>query len=285
MYIFIPKLGEMDKTEIEKLKSAMVEKLVDLSNDNPKFVRPYMRKLVDIEFGRDHRKCISDIRKNWRRHRTSRVSDDDWCGENTDQEEDCILGSDAVSNHMRRQDIRWRENLYYDLKTYLIQQDHPDITQYNARRYAEDSLSAMVEATKEVDTKEHYVTRAIDSMDREIKFRLFKWFYDKGLAYMYNPCSPYENVANYVILNEYDISNWNIILPLLGKTHVNSFSGGHNDQQTNLLTVLERMGKNSSYHALTKKRGGKIKKPKSTARSKVRSITKHKLKSKKNDHS
>ena len=286
--------------------SAMVVKLTKLSSDNPKYVIPYMKKLVQNEFWRDHCKCISDIRKNWRRrnlptllrwkniHDSAEENDDllEGCrgGENSDQEVVHILGPDAcVSGYMQGPDIRWRTKLYYDLKTYLIQQDHPEITQHYASTYAERSLSEMSEATKEMcgfSTDEpcpnfQTVMRGIDSMDREIKFRLFKWFDDKGLAYMYNPDLPYENVANYVILNEYDISNWDIIVPLLGKTHVNSYSRGHHDQLINLLRVLERMGKNSSYHALTQKRGGKIKKPKSTTRSTTRSTTKHKIKSKK----
>jgi hypothetical protein len=72
---------------------------------------------------------------------------------------------------------------------------------------------------------------------------------------MYKTNRPYENVANYVVLNEYDASDWNKIYPLLGKTDINSIDD-HSVQQANLLKVLKKMEKMSSHNALSARRGG-----------------------------
>ncbi|NBO56213.1 MAG: hypothetical protein EBU84_16845 [Actinobacteria bacterium] len=101
----------------------------------------------------------------------------------------------------------------------------------------------------------------IDIMDAEIKNGLLGWFADRGIESMYKTNRPYENVANYVVLNEYDASDWNKIYPLLGKTDFNSIDD-HSVQQANLLKVLKKMEKMSSHNALSARRGsggGKLK--------------------------
>jgi hypothetical protein len=97
--------------------------------------------------------------------------------------------------------------------------------------------------------------RQIDIMDAEIKNGLLGWFADRGIESMYKTNRPYENVANYVVLNEYDASDWNKIYPLLGKTDINSIDD-HSVQQANLLKVLKKMEKMSSHNALSARRGG-----------------------------
>ena len=115
-----------------------------------------------------------------------------------------------------------------------------------------------IRGAEDRDIREAFETNVLHQitlMDAEIKNGLLRWFVDRGLESMHKPNRPYENVANYVVLNEYDASDWNKIYPLLGKTDIDSLHD-HSDQQFKVLKVLKKMEKMSSHAALSAKRSG-----------------------------
>lgn len=225
------------------------------------------------KYWKDHYDSIKKIRGKWRRThfptllRTSHDEDQDHdvdVDSDPDEWLSTALGAevDIPRNYGRAQRMHWYRDLFFYLKEYLIQKYYPDIHESKVHAFAERLLKEGMERTG-ISAKE-YMLEQIDKMDRKIKNDLLSWYKERGIAHMYKRNRPYENVANYVILNEYDSSDWNKILPLLGKTDVNSLSGGSSDQESKLLHVLEEMGKESSRIALTRKRSGgkRMKKPK-----------------------
>jgi hypothetical protein len=173
----------------------------------------------------------------------------------------CSSGSGSSSGLVRRQCMNWFEHLYVELKKYLLQKYIPGMSDSDANKSAMIFLDEIRQLRRESD--EPVMSNAfktntlhqIDLMDAEIKNGLLGWFADRGIESMYKTNRPYENVANYVVLNEYDASDWNKIYPLLGKTDINSIDD-HSVQQANLLKVLKKMEKMSSHNALSARRGG-----------------------------
>ena len=165
--------------------------------------------------------------------------------------------SGSSSGLVRRQCMNWFEYLYVELKKYLLQKYIPGMSDSDANKSAMIFLDEIRQLRRESD--EPVMSNAfktntlhqIDLMDAEIKNGLLGWFADRGIESMYKTNRPYENVANYVVLNEYDASDWNKIYPLLGKTDINSIDD-HSVQQANLLKVLKKMEKMSSQCIIRK---------------------------------
>jgi len=138
----------------------------------------------------------------------------------------CSSGSGSSSGLVRRQCMNWFEHLYVELKKYLLQKYIPGMSDSDANKSAMIFLDEIRQLRRESD--EPVMSNAfktntlhqIDLMDAEIKNGLLGWFADRGIESMYKTNRPYENVANYVVLNEYDASDWNKIYPLLGKTDI-----------------------------------------------------------------
>lgn len=244
------------------------EEFMKLSEDERAIVRAYIRARKQKheeqawrKYWRDHLDSIKEIREPTR---LRTLVDAEVDGNDSDPDEwvSKALGPevDIPREFWRAQKMHWYRDLFFYLKEYLIRKYYTDIPQKEVHAFAERLLLEGIERTG--ISPEEYMLEQIDRMDRKIKNDLLGWYEKMNIAHMYKPHRPYENVATYLVLNE--ISDWNEILPLLGKTDVNSLSGGTSDQESNLLHVLEKMGKEYSRIALTRKRGGgrRIKKPK-----------------------
>ena len=242
-------------------------------------------------YWRNHFKNISKIRSDWRREMLPthvrhteaapsqpRVESDPetWMEAALGPEMSCSSSSSSGVGLVRRQCKDWFEYLYVDLKKHLLQRYSPGMSDGDATKAAVKLLDEIrqIRRADDRDRRDAFETNVlhqINLMDAEIKTGLLGWFSDRGLESMYKTNRPYENVANYVVLNEYDASDWNKIYPLLGKTDIDSLHD-HSDQQANLLKVLKKMEKMSSHAALSAKRsvrgGGN---PKTKRRLKIKS--------------
>ncbi len=265
---------KMSETLKEK-ESKFFEFLKTLSPSEKTHMRTYLNEVSWRHHWRKHFKNISKIRSDWRRKMlpshvrhaqpaTSqpRVESDPetWMETALGPEMSCSSGSGSSSGLVRRQCMNWFEHLYVELKKYLLQKYIPGMSDSDANKSAMIFLDEIRQLRRESD--EPVMSNAfktntlhqIDLMDAEIKNGLLGWFADRGIESMYKTNRPYENVANYVVLNEYDASDWNKIYPLLGKTDINSIDD-HSVQQANLLKVLKKMEKMSSHNALSARRG------------------------------
>lgn len=271
---------KMSETLKEK-ESKFFEFLNTLSPSEKTHMRTYLNEVSWRHHWRKHFKNISKIRSDWRRHMlpshvrhtepaTSQPSvesdPETWMETALGPEMSCSSGSS--SGLVRRQCMNWFEHLYVELKKYLLQKYIPNMSDGDANKTAVIFLDEIRQLRRESDEPvmmsnafKTNTLRQIDIMDAEIKNGLLGWFADRGIESMYKTNRPYENVANYVVLNEYDASDWNKIYPLLGKTDINSIDD-HSVQQANLLKVLKKMEKMSSHNALSARRGsggGKLK--------------------------
>lgn len=227
-------------------------------------------------YWRNHFKTVSKIRSDWRREMLPtharhsqpapsqpRVESDPetWMEAALDPEMSCSSSSSSGSGLVRRQCKDWFEYLYVDLKKHLLQKHIPGMSDRDAEKAAVKLLDEIrqIRGAEDRDIREAFETNVLHQitlMDAEIKTRLLRWFMDRGLESMHKPNRPYENVANYVVLNEYDASDWNKIYPLLGKTDIDSLHD-HSDQRFKVLKVLKKMEKMSSHAALSAKRSGR----------------------------
>ena len=258
---------------LKERESKFFKFLKTLSPTEKTRVRKNLNEVSWRHYWRNHFKNISKIRSDWRREMlpshvrhtepaTSqpRVESDPetWMEAALGPEMSCSSSSGLV----RKECMNWFEHLYVDLKKYLLQKYIPGMSDSDANKAAMNFLDEIRQLRREDDAHvrsdafKTNVLHQINLMDTEIKTGLLGWFADRGIESMYKTNRPYENVANYVVLNEYDASDWNKIYPLLGKTDINS-TNDHSDQQANLLKVLKKMEKMSSHNALSARQSGR----------------------------
>jgi hypothetical protein len=228
-----------------------------LSEDERAILRANRRvRLQEIEeqawrkYWKDHFDSVKKTKANHRRSQLPTLVNETDDGNESDPDEWVTKALeqevDRERNYGRAQKMHWYRDLFFYLKEYLIRKYYTDIPQQKVHAFAERLLSEGVERTG-IGSKE-YMLEQIVVMDRKIKNDLLRWYEEMNIAHMYKPHRPYENVANYVVLSE--TLDWNEILPLLGKTDVDSLSGGTCEQESRLLHVLENMGKEYSVATL-----------------------------------
>lgn len=265
---------------LDKLEENFFKELSELSPDEQKEVRYHVNELPWRRYWRNHFDTISKIKKGWRRQHlpahmrwgdhpvpsdTAPDSDPETWLSNSLGKEDSCDSDDALGAYCKS----WYKHLFVDLKKYLLQKYVPEMSDADAQRAAIELLDEVPEIARNarkdgsVHTFEENVLHQIHIMDTLIKNGLLSWFNDRGLLSMYKLNRPYENVANYVVMNEYGLSDWDKIYPLLGNTDVDHYRG-HSEQLAKLLKILNKMQKPASHHALTVKksvggRGRKLK--------------------------
>jgi|LakMenE29Apr09ns_1017244.scaffolds.fasta_scaffold01029_2 uncharacterized ubiquitin-like protein YukD len=265
---------------LKELEEDFLKKLNELSPKEKTNVKDHVNELPWRHYWRNHLGTISKIKKGWRRQHlpapmrwapmrwgiplpSEPAPDSDpetWLSNSLGKEDSCHSG--ALGKYCKN----WHKHLFVDLKKYLLQKYVPAMSDADAQRAAIELLEEVAEIARKdrsMYTVEENVLHQIHIMDEQIKNGLLRWFHDRGLLSMYKPNRPYENVANYVVINEYGLSDWDKIYPLLGNTDVDHYTG-HSEQLAKLLKILNKMQKPASHHALTVKksvggRGRKLK--------------------------